>query len=110
MAHDLHAHVSSASTKIYAGSIELSQGMWLSYVSEELDINFPTPIAISVDSTTAVAYTNGTVKRSKRRHIDARQDWVRAMRDSAICKLQKAHTLENESDILTGDRIPVGTS
>ena len=43
---------------------------------------------------------HGTVKCSKIRRIDARQDWVQAMRDSAICKLCKVHTLENESDLL----------
>ena len=37
--------------------------MWLLYVSEEMGIDFPTPIAIGVDSATAVAYANGTVKR-----------------------------------------------
>lgn len=100
MARDLHAGVSSASAEIYTGSIGLSQGMWLSYVSEELGIDFPTPIAIGVDNATAVAYANGTVKRSKIRHIDARQDWVQAMRDSAICKLWKVQFLENESDLL----------
>ena len=101
MVCDLHADVSSASAKIYAGSTGLSQGMWLSYVSEELGIDFPTPIAISVDNATAVAYANGTGKRSKIRHIDARQDWAQAMRDSTTCKLWKVHALENESDLLT---------
>ena len=87
MVRDLHADVSSASDEIYAGSIGLSQGIWLSYVSEELSIDFPMPIAAGADSASAVAYANGTVKHSKIRHIDARQDRVRAMRDSAICKL-----------------------
>ena len=34
------------------------------------------------------------------RHIDARQDWVGAMRDSNICKPWKVDTKENESDLL----------
>ena len=101
MAHDLHADVSSNSAKIYAGSIGLGHKMWLLYVSEELGIDFPTPIAIGVDNATAVAYANGTVKRSKIRHIDARQDWIQAIRDSATCKLWKVQILENESDLLT---------
>ena len=101
MARDLHADVSSAAVEIYAGSVGLSQGMWLSYVSDELGISFPTPVSIGVDNATAVAYANGTVKRSKIRHIDARQDWVRATRDDSICKLWKVDTKENESDLLT---------
>ena len=100
-ARNLHADVSSAAVEIYAGSAGLSQGMWLSYVSDELGISFPTPVCIGVDNATAVAYANGTVKRSKIQHIDARQDWVGAMRDSNICKLWKVDTKENESDLLT---------
>ena len=101
MARDLHADVSSALAEICTGSIVLSQGIWLLYVSEELGITFPTPIATGMDIATAVAYTNGTVKCSKTRHIDARQDRAQAMRDSSICKLWKVHTLENGSDLLT---------
>ena len=47
MARDLHADVSSAAVEIYAGSVGLSQGMWLSYVSDELGISFPTPVCIA---------------------------------------------------------------
>ena len=46
------------------------------------------------------AYTNGMIKRSKIRRIDARQDWVQVTQDSNICKRWKVHTLENESDLL----------
>ena len=76
MACNLHADVSSAAVETYASSAFLSQGMWLSYVSEELGISFLTPIAIDMDSATAGAYANSTVKRSKIRHINAHQDWV----------------------------------
>ena len=100
LARDLHADVSSAAVEIHAGSVGLSQGLWLSYVSEELGISFPTPVSIGVNNAKAAAYANGTVKRSKIRHIDARQDWVSAMRDSNICKLWKVDTKENESDLL----------
>ena len=87
LARDLHADVSSATVEIYAGSVGLSQGLWLSYISEELGISFPAPVIIGVDNATAVAYANGTVKRCKIRHIDARQDWVSAMCNSSIGKL-----------------------
>ena len=50
----------------------------------------------------AVACTNCTVKRSKIRHIDARQDW--AMRNSSIRKPWKVDTNENESDLLAKTR------
>ena len=101
MARDLHADVSSAAVEIYAGSVGLSQGMRLSYVSDKLRISSPTPVCIGVNNATAVAYANGTVKCSKIRRINARQDWVGAMRDDNICKLQKVDMKENEPDLLT---------
>ena len=56
LARDLHTDVSSAAVEIYAGSVGLSQGMWLSYISEELGISFPTPVCIGFDNAAAVAY------------------------------------------------------
>ena len=100
LARNLHADVSSVVVKIYAGGVGLSQGLWLLYTNEELGISFPTPVAIGVDNATTVAYANGTVKRSKIRHMDAWQDWVSAMCDSSTCKLWKVDTKENESNLL----------
>ena len=84
LAHDLHADMSSAAVEIYAGSAELSQGLWLLYVSRELGISFLAPVAIGIgaDNAAAVAHANGTVKRSKIWHIDTQQDWASAMCDS----------------------------
>ena len=106
LARDLQADVSLAAVEIYAGSAGLSQGLWLSYVSEELGISFPKPVDIGVDNAAAVAYANGTVKRSKIRHIDAQQSRVGAMRDSSTCKPWKVDTKENESDLLANTPNP----
>ena len=50
----------SATVKIYAGSVGLSQGLWLSYISRssESASSFPTPMCIGADNATAVAYAN----------------------------------------------------
>ena len=56
-------------------------------------------MAIDVDNATAVAYANGTVKRSKIRHIHARQDWVSAISDISTCNLRKVDTKENKSGL-----------
>ena len=52
----------------------------------------PLVLWLGVAGVIAVAYGNGTVKRSKIRHIDARQDWVGVMRGSSACKLWKVNT------------------
>ena len=98
---ELHADVSSAAAEIYAASVMLSRTMYLSYVSDELGIPFETPIKIQVDNQTALSFATGTVKKSKLRHIDARQDWVQALRDASLVKLAKVHTSDNLADLGT---------
>ena len=70
----------------------------------QLGISFPTPVAIGigVNSVTAAAYATGnsTAKLSKTGNIDTQQDLVGAVHDSDICKLWKASTHENESELL----------
>ena len=56
LARDLHTDMSSAAVEIYTGSVGLSQGMWLSYVSGKLGISFPTLVCIGGHNTAAVAY------------------------------------------------------
>ena len=41
------------------------------------------------------------MKKSKLRHIDARQDWVQALRDATLAKLAKVHTCNNLADLGT---------
>ena len=59
------------------------------------------PIEIGVDNATAITFASGTVKKSKLRHIDARQDWVQALRDSELVKLVKVPTKDNYADLMT---------
>ena len=75
--------------------------MYLSYVNEELGIPYELPIEIAVNNTTAIAFASGTVKKSKMRHIDARQDWVQALRDGDLVKLVKVDTKNNLADLGT---------
>ena len=97
----LHADVSSAAAEIYAASMMLSHMMYLLYVNEELGIPYALPIEIAVDNTTTIAFASGMVKKSKMRHIDARQDWVQALRDGNLVKLVKVNTKDNLADLGT---------
>ena len=94
MVTELHADISSAAAEIYVASVMLSRTLYLSYVSDELGIPFETPIKIQVDNQTALSFATGTVKKSKLRHIDARQDWVQALRDATLVKLAKVHKVK----------------
>ena len=97
----LHADVSSAAAEIYAASVALSRLLYMSYACDEMGQAFDMPIEIGVDNATAITFASGTVKKSKLRHIDARQDWVQALRDSELVKLVKVPTKDNYADLMT---------
>ena len=59
------------------------------------------PVESGVDNVTVITFAAGTVKKGKLRHIDARQDWVQALRDSELVKLVKVGTKENYTNIMT---------
>ena len=44
-------------------------------------------------------FSKEAARRSKLKHIDSRQAWVEALRDSRIVKLVKVHTDENIADM-----------
>ena len=71
----------------------------LGYMSDELGYKFPQPIQLEVDNATAILFSREAVRRSKLRHIDARQAWVEALRDSSVVKLVKVHTDDNLADL-----------
>ena len=98
---EIHADVSSGAAEIYAASVALSETLHMSYIADELGMDMPTPIGIHVDNAAAIAFSQGQVRRTKLKHIDVRQAWVQAMRDSEICVLYKVDTSENLADFFT---------
>ena len=96
---ELHADVSSAAAEIYAASVALNEILHLAYVSDELGYEFPCPVPLEVDNASAIAFSKGTTKRSKLRHIDARQAWVEALRDQTVVELVKVNTKDNIADL-----------
>ena len=98
---DLHADVSSGAAEIYAASVALSEVLHMSYVASELGIEMKLPLAIHVDNAAAIAFSKGHVRRTKLKHIDVRQAWVEAVRDSKVCVLDKVNTSDNLADFFT---------
>ena len=98
---EFHADVSSAAAEIYAASVVLSHTMYLSYMSDKLSILVETLIKIQVNCQTAISFATSTVKKSKLRNINTRQDWFQALCDTAVVKLVKVHTLDNLADLGT---------
>jgi hypothetical protein len=100
---DNHADVSSAAAEIYAMGTATMDILALSYVCSESGIQFPRTFVLQVDNAAAQAFASQTTYsgRSRLRHVDARQEWVQALRDSKLVKAVHVDTTENLSDLFT---------
>ncbi len=74
-----HATTSSAESETYALALFANDLLALSYVVDEAGLGFPRPAVVQVDNTAAIAFSRSTGSngRSRMRHIDLRQAWVR---------------------------------
>ena len=68
-------------------------------------IDFPKPIPLQIYNTTAEAVTEAfaknNAKKTKLKHIDARQECVKVLRDSSILVPVHVPTKRNLADIFT---------
>ena len=99
MMTDIAADVSSAAAEVYAASVATNELLHLSYLCDEMGIDFPRPIPLEVDNQTCIHFSKGTTQRSKMKHIDARQAWVEALRDDNIVKFSWVPTRDNLADL-----------
>lgn len=96
------APLSVGESETYALSNGIQDNLHFSYVCEEMGMNdFPSPMTVFTDSTVAIAFSQGTCKRSKLKHIDVRQQWVRIMRDYKKVVVKHISGKLNVSDLLT---------
>ena len=98
---ELHPDLSSGAAEIYAASVTLTEVMHLSYICEEMGFQMDPPFTIHVDNTTAIAFSEGSVRKSKLKHIDVRQHWVEWLRSRELCKLKHVDTKSNLADFYT---------
>ena len=75
----------------------------LSYVASEANVAFPSPFVLQVDNAAAQAFAcqRRYAGRSRLRHIDARLEWVRCLRDSALVEVVHVGTHDNLADMFT---------
>jgi hypothetical protein len=80
----------------------------LSYITEEMNIPFPRPFVPQMDNATAECFAQNTCFKSKLKHIDNRQEWMKILRGRDICTPMHVPTNDNLADILT-KILPVAT-
>ena len=96
-----HADTSSGSAEVYAAGNCTYDFMFLSHVAEEMHLDFPRPFKIQMDNSAAESFALGTAFKSKLKHIDCRQEWVKILRDRGICTPVHVDTKDNLADFFT---------
>ena len=98
-----HATTSSAESETYALALFANDLLALSYVVDEAGLVFPRPAIVQVDNTAAIAFSRSTGSngRSRMRHIDLRQAWVRVLRESGLITCVHVDTKNQLADIFT---------
>ena len=95
------ADTSSGAAEIDAAGNATFDIMGLSYVVEEMGMEFPKPFVLEMDNTAAKAFCSGSSQKTKLKHIDCRQEWVRMLRDRSIMAPAHVPTDENLADLMT---------
>ena len=96
-----HPDMSSAAGEIYGAGNAACDMLQLSYIAEEVGVKFPKPAYLDMDNTAAEAFTDNSVIRTKLKHIDVRQHWVRCLRDKSIILPRHVPSADNLADFLT---------
>ena len=104
---EAHADTSSGAAEVYGAANATYDILHLSYVVDEMGLPFPKPIKLEVDNTTAEAFVKNSAFKSKLKHIDARQEWVRVLRNKDILYAEHVDTNDNVADLMT-KILPVG--
>jgi hypothetical protein len=98
---EAHADVSSAAVEIYSAGNATFDILATKYVVEEMGMEFPTPFTLEMDNDAARIFVNATAQKTKLKHIDCRQEWVRTLRNKDVCNPVHIPTKDNLSDIFT---------
>jgi hypothetical protein len=98
---EAHADVSSAAVEIYSAGNATFDILATKYVVEEMGMEFPQPFTLEMDNDAARIFANASAQKTKLKHIDCRQEWVRTLRNKDICNPIHIPTKDNLSDIFT---------
>ncbi len=96
-----HVERSSGGAEVIGVGNATQDIMHLSYVCREMNIPFPKPFVLQMDNSAAQVFAEGSCKRSKMKHIDCAQEWVRMLRDRDIMTPVHVDSKDNFADILT---------
>ena len=93
-----HADMSSAAVEIFSLGNATIDITGLSYVVEEMGMAFPIPFTLEMDNDAARIFCLGSAHKTKLKHIDCCQEWVRCLRDRKIMTPVHADSKGNDAD------------
>ena len=99
--NEAHADSSSSAAEIYAAANATYEFLHLSYIAEEIGLDFPLPFALQMDNAAAKIFAEGSAFKTKLKHIDCRQEWVKTLRDRNICVPVHVTSKNNWADLFT---------
>ena len=77
--------MSTAGAETHAMAETTKLGRHHSFAAEELDIAFPKPMIIYVDASAAKGFADSIGKKTRMKHIDVHQNWVKLIRNAQVC-------------------------
>ena len=102
---EAHADMSSGASEVYAAGNAAQDLLHFSYCIDEMGLtkctDFPKPMTLQMDNTTAEVFTNDTAFKSRLKHIDVRQEWVKCLRNKSIIIPVHVPTEDNLADLFT---------
>ena len=96
---EAHPDMSSGAAEVYAAGNASFDFLHLSYIASEMAIDFPEPLLMQMDNKAAEAFTNKTAFRSKLKHIDNRQKWVKTLQNHEILRTVHVPGIDNLADL-----------
>ena len=73
----------------------------MGYITEEAGQDFPQPILMQLDNDAAKAFIDRSAAKTKLKHIDCRQEWVKVLRNKDILKPVHVDSKDNVADLFT---------
>ncbi len=98
---EAHADISSGAVEVYGSANATFEFLYLGYISEEAGHEFPQPILLQLDNSAAQAFIERSAAKTKLKHIDCRQEWVKVLRDKEILKPVHVDSKDNVADLFT---------
>jgi hypothetical protein len=102
---EAHADMSSGASEVYAAGNAAQDLLHFSYCIDEMGMtessSFPKPMKLLMDNASAEVFTNDTAFKTRLKHIDVRQEWVKCLRDKSIVIPEHVPSAENLADMFT---------